>query len=260
MNYNPMWVESTEFISKKDLETLHALSEKYKLSKLLNSPRNIDELGLDFIYSSAQIEGNTYDKFETKELIQLGITTAGKKYSDATMILNMRKAYETILNPINVETVDFIKDLHFELSNLLVNENERGTVRRESVLIGGSEYKPLDNPGQLNEELKYLVKQMGEIKDPFVKAIYAHLNICYLQYFMDCNKRTARFYQNAILVSQGITPLLFRDKVVDGYVQSVITYYETGKHEEYIKWFIKAYEDFINRFNSDGPILPSRIF
>ncbi|MFC3848206.1 hypothetical protein ACFOPX_06685 [Helicobacter baculiformis] len=70
----------------------------------------------DFIYSSAQIEGNTYNKLDTLTLLEEGLTTEGKKYSDAKMILNLRNAFDVILKedlPISLET---FQNLHAILS------------------------------------------------------------------------------------------------------------------------------------------------
>lgn len=52
---------------------------------------------MDFIHTSAKIEGNTYDKNDTLTLLEYRRTAGGKKYCDAKMILNLRDAYELFI-------------------------------------------------------------------------------------------------------------------------------------------------------------------
>ena len=115
-------------------------------------------------------------------------------------------------------------------------------IRNKEVKIGGSSYIPLVNQNKLNDELKYLILQVNKIDDPFEKAIYAHMNIAYLQYFADVNKRTARVIQNLILKEHDIMYFIPRVEDIAEYIDSMISYYETGSYEKYINYFVKTYD------------------
>lgn len=74
----------------------------------------------------------------------------------------------------------------------------------------------------------------------FEKSIYLHNNICYLQYFEDCNKITARATQFLCLINNNIMSLIMIDSNKIAYKSSIINYYESG---DYIVFFIKIYKD-----------------
>lgn len=133
----------------------------------------------------------------------MGQTSGGKLYSDATMILNLRDSFYFLLNSHLNEGQNsilhdekklksFIKENHYIISKNLVLNNQQGIVRNENVVIYGTEYKPLSNNKILDDEMNYLCYVASKIENNIEKSIYLHNNICYLQYFIDCNKRTAR--------------------------------------------------------------------
>lgn len=261
VRYNPTFLDNTDVVSQEDLTKLTNLASKIDFNKLVSNSRIIEELGVDFIYTSAQIEGNTYDKFDTATLVKMGITAGGKKHSDAMMILNMRDAYNHISKTFNQEEVltkDYIKDLHYLLADKLLDKKDLGTVRTDSVIIGGSSYIPLEGSNNLTEEFNYMVRQINKIDNVFSRAIYAHLNICYLQYFKDCNKRTARFYQNALLMNGESLPLIPYEDSVRKYKESIISYYETGNTNLYVQWFIDNYQRRVGHLTQEDPHLPKR--
>lgn len=78
ISYNPSFLEFRPIFSAEELELLDTLQEKMPLDYFLSSKTLSAKLGFDFIYSSAQIEGNTYTKAETLSLLEMGIT-AGEK-------------------------------------------------------------------------------------------------------------------------------------------------------------------------------------
>lgn len=94
---------------------------------------------IDFIYCSAQIEGNTYSKMDTDNLIKLCITSVGKKFSDAVIILNLRNAFEKIINEENNDNYlidyDYICDLHKILTKDLLLPFEQGLIIMKKLKI-----------------------------------------------------------------------------------------------------------------------------
>lgn len=248
MDYNPKFLENTNIWSEKELEILHKMKEDMPIEVFLNSTGDkglIEGYGFDFVYTSAKIEGNTYDRYETLDLLEMGITAGGKKYSDAVMILNLKEAYRSILNndyPIDKNT---LKEIHSIIAKDLVQRQNLGSMRKMNVQIGGSNYKPLSTGDRLNAELDYLFKIYQTINDPFNKAIYIHHNLAYLQYFEDCNKRTARTMQFISFKNDGIMPFViteYSDSVYIQYRKTLLEYYQRGYYEPYKEFFIRNYK------------------
>lgn len=52
---------------------------------------------VDFVYTSAKIEGNTYDRIDTDNLLRFGVTAGGKRHSDAVMLVNLRNGFEQVM-------------------------------------------------------------------------------------------------------------------------------------------------------------------
>ena len=250
--YNPSFLESKSIFTPKELEILDNLQIKMPLDYFLQSKTLNAKLGFDFIYSSAQIEGNTYTKAETLSLLEMGITAGGKKYSDALMILNLRSAFEKIMCDDIEITRSNLHDIHSIVARNLVQENNLGTMRKTCIDgISGCDYLPLESGERLYSEMGYLLDTYKTISNPFEKAIYLHNNLAYLQYFEDCNKRTARLMQFASLKNGGIMPLVITQGSKELYAQyreALVHYYEVGDYTPSKDFFIQNYEKMIGFF------------
>lgn len=239
--YNPSFLDKSNILTEVEKRFLDVLNEKVSLAKFLANKSYIDKFGMDFIHTSAKIEGNTYDKNDTLTLLEYGRTAGGKRYSDAKMILNMRDAYDLFIKDDLVVNKDTIKDLHYILSDEMVADNERAMPRNEEVVIKGCKYIPLATAEKLNDELNYMLAQYNTIENGFDRAIYLHCNLAYLQYFKDCNKRTARMMMNVSLKQDGKMLYIPNEERVSQYLGSIVTYYETGDYENFKSYFIKEY-------------------
>ena len=51
-----------------------------------------ERLLIDLAWSSSRLEGNTYNRLDTQNLLEHGIRAEGKDASDAQMLLNHKKA------------------------------------------------------------------------------------------------------------------------------------------------------------------------
>lgn len=100
--------------------------------------------------------------------------------------------------------------------------------------------------------MKYLILKVNKIENPFEKAIYAHMNIAYLQYFSDVNKRTSRLIQNLILKENNIMYFIPRVEDIAEYIDAMVTYYETGSYEKYVNYFIKTYDKNLDVFREQN--------
>jgi len=245
ITYNPDYLDNRDIFTQKEIEVLEELNQKVSLKKFLNNRSYVDKFGLDFIHTSALIEGNTYDKLDTQALIQYGRTAGGKKYSDAKMILNLRDAYEMFITKDLKPSKQTLKDLHYILSAEMIPQSRRATPRDSEVAILGCNYIPLATKEKLDDELNYLFKIADTIENPFDKALYIHNNLAYLQYFTDCNKRTARLMLNVVLKETLNMIYIPDEESAKEYLRAIVTYYETGDYTLFKKYFINSYKKVI---------------
>lgn len=243
MQYQPAFLDFRPILTESQRQALDGLSSACPLSLVQGAARNYEEWMVDFVYTSAKIEGNTYDRLDTDTLLRFGVTAGGKRYSDAKMLVNLRDAFNKVMLIDQGEslTAEYIADVHEILMADLLPPSQIGVVRSSPVKIGASSYEPLSSPGRLKDELKALVSTAQRYDNPFERAIYWHNNLAYLQFFQDGNKRTARMLQTACLVQAGIMPLFFRDTLINQYQRAVIGYYETGSYESYAEFFVQNY-------------------
>lgn len=257
MQYDPAFVCLRPILADPERGRLHQLARQYPLQRFRQDVRNYEEMAVDFVYTSARIEGNTYDRIDTDNLLRLGVTAGGKRYSDAVMLLNLREGFARVMGAESstVLDLDYLADLHTLLMRDLLPAHEQGLVRTSGVQIGGTSYSPPDEPGRLRTEVRAILETACLYEDPFERAIYLHCNLAYLQYFRDGNKRTARLMQTAALVQGGQLPLFFKDTLIDVYQRAVLDYYETGDYSPYVSFFLRNYEQVIDGLRG-APVRP----
>lgn len=244
MQYDPSFVSHRPILSDEDRQWLHRLTRIYPLARFKSDHRNYEETVVDFVYTSAKIEGNTYDRIDTDNLLRFGVTAGGKRYSDAVMLVNLRNGFEQVMGiePGDALDLDYVCDLHKTLMRDLLPVNEQGIGRSSDVNITGSTYSPLSDMSRLRTEIRFVLNEAKKYTDPFEQSIYLHCNLAYLQYFRDGNKRTARLMQTASLVRAKVLPLLFKDTLIGKYQRATLQYYETGNYNSYVDFFKENYE------------------
>ncbi len=246
MHYQPDFLTYKPIFKSSEKELLLGLSKQYSLQNLIDNPRQFQDSSIEYSFVSSKIEGNAYTLKDTVNLIKFGYTAGSKTFNDALMIKNINQAFDEICNRKHaiypVLSKPFLCGLHETVSHDLLPKERCGVVRKENVSITGSHYIPLSGEALLDAELEVLLKVANTIDDVFERAVYTHLNLAYLQYFLDGNKRTARLMQTAILADQGIMPLLLRVEDIIPYQTSVLEYYETGNYSSYAQLFVNGYQ------------------
>lgn len=155
----------------------------------------LNRLLIDLLWASSHLEGNTYSRLDTRELIEHGKAAQGKAAVETQMILNHKMAIELLVE--NTDSAAFnrytLLNLHAALAeNLLPNPADEGRIRRHAVDIGRSVYRPLSTPQQIDDALDVLLGKAGQIADPFEQSFFMMVHLPYLQPFADMNKRTSR--------------------------------------------------------------------
>lgn len=205
----------------------------------------INRLLIDLSWASSHLEGNTYTRLDTRELIEHGKVATGKAAVETQMILNHKAAIELLVD--NVDTARFdrytLQNLHSALSeNLLPNPADEGRLRQHAVEIGQSVYRPPSVPAQIGEALDVLLAKADQIGDPFEQAFFVMVQLPYLQPFADANKRTSRLLANLPLIRANLCPLTFLDVPETAYSLAVLGVYEATRVELLRDLFRWAYE------------------
>ncbi len=205
----------------------------------------LNRLLIDLSWASSHLEGNTYSRLDTRELIERGSVAPGKAALETQMILNHKMAIELLVE--NIGSAAFnrytLMNLHSALAeNLLPNPADEGRIRQHAVDIGKSVYRPLSAPQQLGELLDLLLAKANQISDPFEQSFFMMVHLPYLQPFADINKRTSRLAANLPLFRANLCPLTFLDVPEQAYSRATLGVYEMTRVELLRDLYLWAYE------------------
>jgi hypothetical protein len=219
----------------------------------------LNRLMIDLSWSSSRLEGNTYSRLDTQNLIEFGHAAEGKDQREAQMILNHKAAIELLVG--HAEEIGFdpftFFNLHALLSdNLLTDSDASGRLRKTTVEIGGSVYYPLAVPQQIEDCFRLILDKTSAIRDPFEQAFFVMVHIPYLQPFLDVNKRVSRLGANIPLIKHNLSPLSFVDVPEQAYFDGTLGVYEFNRVELLRDVFVWAYERSCQRYVAIKESLP----
>lgn len=178
-NYIP---NKTQYVPSSVREKLEALGKRFDTNLTAGTyAKHIGQrLLIDLSYNSSRLEGNTYSKLDTQNLIEKGLSAEGKIQEETVMIINHKEAIQFLVEHAEETTLTpfTIRNIHFLLSqDLLKNPNSCGNIRQVEVGINKSAYIPLNNPHQLEECLSLLLRKAAQIDNPFEQSFF-YLSIC----------------------------------------------------------------------------------
>lgn len=205
----------------------------------------LNRLLIDLSWASSHLEGNTYSRLDTRELIEHGKAAQGKATIETQMILNHKTAIELLVE--NIDSAEFnrftLMNLHSALAeNLLPNPADEGRIRQHAVDIGKSVYRPLSTPQQIEDALDALLDKANQIRDPFEQSFFIMVHLPYLQPFAHINKRTSRLAANLPLFRANLCPLTFLDVPEQAYSRATLGVYEMTRVELLRDLYVWAYE------------------
>lgn len=194
----------------------------------------LNRLLIDLSWASSHLEGNSYSRLDTRELIEHGKAARGKAAIETQMILNHKTAIKLLVD--NIDSAEFnrytLMNLHSALAeNLLPNPADEGRIRQHAVDIGQSVYRPLSTPQQIDDALDALLAKANQISDPFEQSFFMMVHLPYLQPFADINKRTSRLAANLPLFRANLCPLTFLDVPEQAYSRATLGVYEMTRVE-----------------------------
>ena len=211
----------------------------------------LGRLLIDLSWASSRLEGNTYTRLDTQNLIELGQAAEGKDRREAQMILNHKAAIELLVEQaedIGFNTFTFF-NLHALLSeNLLADPGESGRLRSRIVEVSGTVFHPLGIPQQIDSYFRMILAKADAIEDPFEQVFFIMVHIPYLQPFVDVNKRVSRLGANIPLIRHNLCPLSFIDVPERAYVEGTLGVYEMKRVDLLRDVFVWAYERSCQRY------------
>lgn len=211
----------------------------------------LNRLLIDLSWASSRLEGNTYTRLDTQNLIEHGQVAEGKDRREAQMILNHKAAIELLVE--EAEEIGFnaftFFNLHGLLSeNLLADPGESGRLRNRIVEVSGTVFHPLGIPQQIEQYFRMILDKANAIENPFEQAFFIMVHIPYLQPFADVNKRVSRLGANISLIKHNLCPLSFIDVPEKSYVEGTLGIYELKQVSLLRDVFVWAYERSSQRY------------
>lgn len=252
-NYNPAIVKKLSGLltdSEKDIfeKGKAKLTNKFKTLDHSLLKRELERFTIELSWKSSQIEGNTYSLLETEELIKNKKEARGHDRGEATMILNHKSTFDTILDKRNTFKKISIADIRSIHAELVEDLGITTGVRKAGVGITGTKYAPLDNMWQLDEALKNVISHIKKLEFVPEQALVLLAMISYLQPFNDGNKRTSRMVSNAILLANNYYPLSYRSVDEVEYKKALILFYEQNNIYHLKRIFIEQQKFAIDNY------------
>jgi hypothetical protein len=211
----------------------------------------LGRLLVDLSWASSKLEGNTYSRLDTQNLIEFGQVARGKDAIETQMILNHKAAIEMLIEDADEVGFDAFtfKNLHAVLSQDLMRDLQAsGRLRRRPVDISGTVFHPLALPQVIEDCFALLLNKAAAIPDPFEQAFFLMVQLPYLQPFEDVNKRVSRIGANIPLFKHNLCPLSFIDVPERAYIEGTLGVYELNQVELLRDVFVWAYERSCQRY------------
>jgi len=207
------------------------MKNKYNLTLEQNvflAKRNL----IDNIYANARMEGLNITFPQTKTILE-GVNVPSLKIDEIQVILNLRDAWNYVINNINENmNLKFICKI-----NEFVARNESiawGVLRNGVVEITGTKYIPeIPNPDIINKEIEEILK----IENPTERAIEYMLYGMRKQLFWDGNKRTSTIVANKIMIENGAGIIKVPDEHLEEFNKLLSDFYNTNNNDN-IKEFL----------------------
>ena len=179
------------------------------------------------VYCGMRMENRAVTFPQTKTILQ-GVNVPSVQLNDIQAILNMRDAWQFLLNSMDQPvTLDYLCKINEYIAR---NEAlEWGKLRTGSVMISGTDYlPPVPSAEAVAAELAEILNAGTSAT---AKALEAFVWGARGQFFWDGNKRTSMTLANKILIAAGAGFLTITDRHMEQFNTLLVEYYNTGNSE-----------------------------
>ena len=116
-------------------------------------------------------------------------------------------------------------------NNLLPDPAAPGRLRTHAAGIKKSKFTPTDIPQLIDEMFDHILAKAAAITNPHEQALFAMVQLPYLQPFEDVNKRVSRLAANIPLNQHNLVPISFIGVTDDLYIKGLLGVYELNRTE-----------------------------
>ncbi|WP_079710135.1 Fic family protein [Paraliobacillus ryukyuensis] len=203
-------------------------------------------------YHSNAIEGNTLTVYETKAILEEGVTISGKSMQEHLEAINHKQAIllsEEIVKKKEPITERSIKDLHGIILYGIDNSNA-GVYRNDNAIISGASHTPppfLSVPQEMSRLMDWY--QQENTMHPVEKAAVLHSKFVNIHPFVDGNGRTARLLMNLELFKSGYLPIIIEKEHRSEYYRVLDIAEVSGNYDPFANFLANYEEQELTRYN-----------
>ncbi|MDR1701187.1 MAG: Fic family protein [Sporomusaceae bacterium] len=189
----------------------------------------------EYIFDTSQLENNPLTFPEVQTLID-GITIGGHKVSDVQQVLNIKNAWNFVLEKIKTSKFAVTKEMFHHVNGIIAREEalEWGKFRTGKVGIAGTKNYIAPSHTELDtifeQELPIILACKNKTEQAIRLFLWAALN----QFYWDGNKRTARLMANGILINAGYGVFNISAANILEFNTLMISFYETRQADNII--------------------------
>lgn len=207
---------------------------------------------VDLIYKSANLEGIAVTFADTVNILN-DVNVDKLKPSEITKVFCLRNAWHFLLDDITAPVhLGYLEQLHEIVARADVEPSELGQLRRNDVLISGTNWRPeLPNADKLHNELQGILK----IENATDKALTAMLWLMRCQMFKDGNKRVATLLANKILIENGNGIISIPVELDAQFKTMLVDFYVSGDMNTLKEWL---YENCIDGIQYENELETER--
>lgn len=225
----------------------------YRPFDLVTAQSIIDDLALKYTYNSTALEGNTLSIYETKIVIENGITIGGKTVREHLEVINHDIAVHKLINDVQNKyrlSAQLILDYH-QIILKGINEEWSGRYRNQQVLISGAKHIPV-NPQRVYDEMNAFITKAEELVTlhPVERAALIHADLVRIHPFVDGNGRTARLIMNLELMKAGYPIVIIEVTDKAHYCDLLDIGHTTGNYDKFVSFIADKAEQSLKLYLS----------
>lgn len=235
-----------QYLDEEKIHTLELILYNYQLFK----SQFPDELKIynnsvfvRYVQGTTAIEGNTITQKQAGELLEHGVTPAGKSLREVYEIVNFKKLAEFLLHFEGDISKKTIQKIHAVIMEQLLES--AGQYRRIQILIEKAEHEPppaFEVPELMTKLIRWYAQHRKNMH-PFELAVLLHTKFVTIHPFVDGNGRVARALLNFVLERNDYPKLYIGLKERDTYLDAVAE----GNKENYQPVIDFMYDVYFNQ-------------
>jgi len=202
----------------------------------------------EYVFDTSQLENNPITFPEVQTLID-GITIGGHTISDVQQVLNIKSAWNVMLDAVKANTFTVSKEMFHCINDIIAREEslEWGKFRTGKVGIAGTKDYVAPLHSELDEifdrELPVILGCKYEVEQAIRLFLWAALN----QFYWDGNKRTARLMANGILINAGYGVFNIKTEDILEFNILMVDFYDNRQADRIVKFLAEKCIKYIEK-------------